>query len=189
VVAGPQDFLAEIEISRGPEPESHQNPNWIGLHRDVFDQTCSNCHTTDNAGGTDNTSFCSNSACHGRAWDFAGFDAPALREVLLSQLPPPPTPGAPPSSGALTYQETVGLLLQERCGACHGSTGGIQGLDLTTYEGILQGGDSGPAIIPGDAPGSLVVIKQSGAQPHFGQLTPEELGLVFEWIAAGAPEN
>jgi mono/diheme cytochrome c family protein len=188
VVAGPQDFVSEVEISRGPEPETHQNPNWIGLHRDVFDQTCSNCHTTENPGGTDNTSFCSNSACHGSAWEYAGFDAPALREILLEQLPPVPTPTAPPSDLELTYQGVIGLILQERCGACHGATGGIQGLDLTSYEGILQGGTSGPAVIPGNPDNSLVVVKQSGEQAHFGQLSPEELDLVEEWIAAGIPE-
>jgi hypothetical protein len=62
VVAGPNDFVANIEISRGPEPESHINPNWIGLHYQVFDEICTNCHTTDDPGGTSNTSFCSTSA-------------------------------------------------------------------------------------------------------------------------------
>ena len=46
-----------------------------------------------------------------------------------------------------------------------------------------------PVIIPGDANASLLVQKQSGAQPHFGQLTPEELTLVIDWINAGAPEK
>ena len=67
-VAGPSDFVAAVEIPRGPEPESHQNANWIAMHNQVFGQTCSNCHTTGNPGGTDNSSFCSNSACHGINW-------------------------------------------------------------------------------------------------------------------------
>jgi hypothetical protein len=62
VVVGPDKFVANIEISRGPEPESHLNSNWLGLHRNAFDETCAACHTTENAGGTDNSSFCSNSA-------------------------------------------------------------------------------------------------------------------------------
>ncbi|MBM2851352.1 MAG: cytochrome c family protein [Anaerolineales bacterium] len=33
VVVGPQDFVTNIEISRGPEPESHKNPNWIAGRR------------------------------------------------------------------------------------------------------------------------------------------------------------
>jgi hypothetical protein len=43
-------------------------------------------------------------------------------------------------------------------------------------------------ILPGDADGSLLIQKQSGAQPHFGQLTPDELAVVRQWIASGAPE-
>lgn len=189
VIAGPADFVTQIEISRGPEPASHLNTNWISLHRDAFDATCSNCHTTENAGGTENTSFCSNSACHGSAWEYAGFDAPGLREILLAQLPPAP----PQETGAeikpLTYADTIGPLLEMRCGNCHGATGNLQGLDLTSYQGILQGGSSGPAVTPGDPQRSLLVRKQTGDQNHFGQLTPDEVELVSQWIAAGAPEK
>jgi hypothetical protein len=186
VVAGPSDFVAEIEISRGPEPSSHLNPNWIGLHRDVFDPSCTNCHSTDDAGGTSNTSFCSNSACHGIAWVFAGFDAPSLREVLRSQLdlmaPEPELEGA-----TLTYGESIGPLLEPRCGACHAEDG-IQGLNVTTFDTLMEGGTSGPAILPGDPEGSLLVQRQSGEEAHFGQFSAEELELVIEWIADGAPE-
>jgi nitrate/TMAO reductase-like tetraheme cytochrome c subunit len=188
VVAGPQDFVANIEISRGPEPESHLNSNWISLHRDVFDPSCSNCHTTDNPGGTDNSSFCSNSACHGSVWEYAGFDAPELREIILAQMPPVPTPTPLPEGAAVTYETSIGPLLSSRCGSCHGESG-LMGLNLTSYQSSLEGGESGPVVVPGDPDASLLVQKQSGEQPHFGQLTPQELELVVEWIAAGAPEN
>lgn len=189
VVAGPTDFVAKLEISRGPEPSSHLNPNWISIHHSAFDNTCSDCHTTGNPGGTDNSSFCSNSACHGSVWNYAGFNAPGLREILLEQLPPTPTPMPSLTGGSLTYDDTIGPLLQSRCGACHSPSGGIQGLDLTTYQGIMAGGVSGPVVIPGDPEGSLIVQKQSGEQPHFGQLSQEELELVVNWIKAGAPEK
>ena len=186
VVAGATDFVADVEISRGPEPQTHLNANWISMHHNAFDATCSNCHTTDDPGGTSNSSFCSNSACHGSAWDFAGFDAPALREILTSQLPQKVEAQPVPTSGALNYTETIGPLLQARCGSCHGQNG-IQGLNLTTYEEALKGGNDGPVIIPGDPENSLLVQKQSGDMPHFGQLTPEELDLVIQWIQAEAP--
>jgi nitrate/TMAO reductase-like tetraheme cytochrome c subunit len=189
VVAGPSDFVADIEISRGPEPESHLNTNWISLHRDAFDDTCSNCHTTENAGGTENTSFCSNSACHGSVWEYAGFDAPGLREILLAQLPPAPTPEAEPEAKPLTFADTIGPLLEMRCGNCHGATGSLQGLDLTSYQAILQGGQSGPAISPGNPDQSLLITKQSGEENHFGQLSPDELELVRQWIEVEAPEK
>jgi mono/diheme cytochrome c family protein len=188
VIAGPSEFVANIEISRGPEPQSHLNANWIVMHNQVFNQTCSDCHTTNNPGGTDNSSFCSNSACHGIVWKYAGFDAPALRQTILSSLPPTPTPSPLILTGPLTYDATIGPLLQSRCGSCHGENG-IQGLNLTTYQGAMQGGTNGPVIIPGDANGSVLVQKQSGSQAHFGQLTLEELTLVIDWINAEAPEK
>lgn len=204
VVVGPDKFVANIEIARGPEPESHQSPNWLGLHRSVFDESCAACHTTTNAGGTDNSSFCSNSACHGSGWQYAGLDAPALKEVLQKQLPPTPTPAPTqaPSAGAtpapitpsasttdpVTYNNTIGPLLKERCASCHGS-GALAGLNLTTYPLVRQGGQSGPAIVSGDPASSLLIKKQSGTLPHFGQLSPSELQVVTKWIEAGAPES
>ena len=186
VVAGPTDFVANIEISRGLEPQTHLHPNWIGMHNQAIDATCANCHTTDDPGGTSNTSFCSNSACHGNVWEYAGFDAPALREVIQSQLPPTPTPAPLPAGAA--YNTGIGALLQGRCGACHGEKG-VQSLNLTTYQGVMAGGQSGPSVTPGDADGSLLVQKQSGEKAHFGQLSTEELQLIIDWITAGAPEN
>jgi len=187
VVTDNQDFTANIEISRGPEPTTHRNPNWISLHRDAINNTCSNCHTTSNPGGTDNSSFCSNSACHGNVWTYAGFDAPALREILENQLPP--TPEAPVfSEGPLTYDETIGPLLILRCGGCHAELGN-QGLNLTTYSSAMKGSVNGAVILPGDPANSLIIKKQTDTQPHFAQLPPEELALVKDWIQAGAPEK
>jgi mono/diheme cytochrome c family protein len=121
-------------------------------------------------------------------WTFAGFDAPALRDVLKSQLPLTPTPQPVETGGALTFDETIGSLLQARCSSCHGANG-IQGLDLTSYQELMAGGASGPAITPGDAQNSLIVQKQSGPQAHFGQLSPAELELLIQWINQDAPEN
>jgi mono/diheme cytochrome c family protein len=188
VIVGPNQFVANIEISRGPEPESHRNANWLGLHRDAFNDTCSNCHTTTNPGGTDNTSFCSNSGCHGNTWEYAGLNAPGLSEILQKQLPPAPTPA--PTTDALTYNDSIGPVLQQRCASCHGPGGGkLQGLDVTTYTTLMAGSQNGPVIVVGDPQASLLIKKQSGAQAHFGQLTPDELKRVTDWIAAGAPEK
>ncbi len=195
VVAGPSDFISKIEISRGPEPQSHLNPNWITLHRDIFDASCSNCHTTENPGGVDNSSFCANSACHGSAWEFAGFDAPTLREILAQQLAEL-TPAEPPvilAAGAaggeeLTYDGLIGAMLVGMCESCHG-VDGLMGLNVNDYNDLLEGGDSGASVIPGNPDGSLLVQKQTGEQPHFAQLTPEEILNLIAWIDAGAPEN
>lgn len=193
VVAGADDFVADIQISRGPEPESHFNPNWIALHNQVFDPTCASCHTVENPGGTSNTSFCSNSACHGNVFTFAGFDAPALREVLQAQLPPPPVESSPPvevNAAELenpTFDSFIGALFNSQCAACHGSTSPQKGLDLSTYSAVMKGGESGPVIIAGDASGSLLVEIQS--TKHFSTFSVEELDVIKRWIEAGAPEK
>jgi hypothetical protein len=66
---------------------------------------------------------------------------------------------------------------------------GVQGLDLTSYQGVIEGGVNGAVIVPGDPAGSLLIQKQSGSQPHFAQFSPEELALVTDWIKSGAPEK
>ena len=187
VVADDQDFIANIEINREPEPESHLNPNWISLHNQAFDATCANCHTTGDLGGTSNTSFCSNSACHGNVYTYAGFDAPALREVLKDQLPPQlEAPPPAPVEGDPTFDANIGPLFASKCTACHGSTASA-GLNLSTYTDAMKGSNNGPVIVAKDSTGSKLVQVQSGK--HFATLSAEELELVVRWIDAGAPEQ
>ena len=186
VVAGTEDFVADIEISRGPEPESHINPNWIALHRDVFDTTCSNCHTVEDPGGTSNTSFCSNSACHGSVYTYAGFDAPALREILQGQLPPPPAEAASIDAENPTFDSYAGPLFAAKCAVCHGTTASAS-LNLSTYTDAMKGGEDGPVILAGDSAGSILVKVQSGS--HFATFSADELEIIKTWIDAGAPEN
>ncbi len=188
VVAGQDDFVTRIEISRGPEPETHRNPNWISLHNQAFGDSCAACHTMTDPGGTSNTSFCSNSACHGSVYTFAGFDAPALREILKDQLPPPePEATVPTLAGDPTFVGYVGPLFAVKCSACHGDLA-TAGLNLLTYETAMQGGEKGVVIASGDSANSLLIQIQSTGG-HFANLSQEELEIVKQWIDAGAPEK
>ncbi len=187
-------ITTNIEIARGPEPQSHRNSNWIALHRESFDDSCQDCHTIQDPGGVSNTSFCSNSACHASVWQYAGFDAPNLRLILKEELKkyvtPTPKPTPPPVGATplpLTYDAQIQDLFK-KCTACHGE-GGQAGLDLTSYAGLMKGSVNGAVIIPGDPENSRLVQIQSAAQPHFGQLTPDELATLIEWIQGGAPEK
>jgi hypothetical protein len=187
-VAGPDDFVTKIEISRGPEPESHRNPNWISLHNEAFGPSCAACHTMDDPGGTSNTSFCSNSACHGNVYAFAGFDAPKLREILKDQLPAPePTAELPAANGTPTFENYVGPLLKAKCTGCHGDLA-TAGLNMLTYTTLMKGGSDGPVIVPGNSANSRLFQIQS-AGGHFANLTPEELAAIKQWIDAGASEK
>ncbi len=183
-VSTQKKVVSNIEVSRGLEPETHKNPNWITGHRTYFDRTCSNCHTVDNPGGTDDSSFCSNSQCHGVAWEFAGFDAPGLAELVKAQLPPP----APDLPGGVALPTYEGLLpfLDANCSLCHGDDR-AGGLKITAYADLMAGGDNGPVIVPGDPDTSLIVQLQES--DHFALLDANTLAVLKQWIADGAPER
>jgi cytochrome b subunit of formate dehydrogenase len=105
---------------------------------------------------------------------------------------PSPTPvesagEAPESQAAVTWAE-IGPILTAKCGMCHGAALATGGLNLDTLAGTLQGGQSGPGIIAGDAANSpLVDVQKTGGHP--GQLSADELALLEDWIAAGALER
>jgi len=188
VVATSQDFVANIEISRGPEPTTHLNANWISLHNGAIDATCANCHTTADPGGTSNTSFCSNSACHGTDFTFAGFDAPALRAMLQPQLPvSTPEPTLAPVVGTPTFIANIEPIFTAHCIVCHSGPGATAGLDLSTYASVMRGSTNGPVVVPGDSAGSKLIQVQSAK--HFANLSVDELELVEKWIDANAPEK
>lgn len=100
-----------------------------------------------------------------------------------------PTPTNLPGDqvAALSWRGTFEALFHNRCGSCHGVTK-VGGLSLANYQDALDGGNSGPAIVPGDPDSStLVQIQSVGGHP--GQLSIDELNNVIDWINAGAPEQ
>ncbi len=98
----------------------------------------------------------------------------------------------------LVSQREVETILSAKCWVCHGRREQKAGLDLRTHASLRKGGKSGPAIVPGDADGSLLV-KRIAAQemppPKLQEqysvrgLTEDELAKVKQWIAGGAKED
>jgi mono/diheme cytochrome c family protein len=93
----------------------------------------------------------------------------------------------PAAASTLTWDNTISALFQSKCATCHGA-GALGGLNLSTYSDAMKGGISGAVIVPGDGANSLLVTRQQ-AGGHPGQLTPEEIAQVIEWIDAGALER
>lgn len=119
---------------------------------------------------------------------------PIEEEVpVFVPLPPTPLPTAPPSPTpppvtSLTWDGGIGALMEAKCVACHNSSSKLGGLDLSSYQDSIRGGNSGTTIVPGDSESSTIVVIQT-AGGHPGQFTAEELAQVVEWIESGAPEN
>jgi formate dehydrogenase gamma subunit len=100
---------------------------------------------------------------------------------------PDSTPSTPSVASDLTWDNAIAAVLQTKCSACHGASA-LGGLNLSSYADAMIGGVSGPVIVPADGANSLLVTKQQ-AGGHPGQLTPEEIAQVIEWIDAGASEK
>ncbi|MEZ4670576.1 MAG: NapC/NirT family cytochrome c [Anaerolineae bacterium] len=172
-----------LRVATGIEPSSHLDPSWISRHHNTFDATCSNCHTTNNPGGTDNSSFCSNSACHGAGWKYAGFDAPGLATMLkIYQYTPEPL--LEDFTGVPTYNVLQPMFVQV-CGGCHGPVP-TKGLRLTDFQSAMTGSESGAVIVPGAPEQSLIIeVLDNG---HFASLSKHQMELLIQWITDGAPE-
>jgi len=88
------------------------------------------------------------------------------------------------------FERDVLPILAANCLDCHGADEPEQGLDLSTVTAMLQGGESGPAIIRGDPTSSLLIsMVESGQMPpdDHKPLERDEFALIGRWIAKGAP--
>ena len=95
------------------------------------------------------------------------------------------------AGATVSFARDILPLLESNCLSCHG--GGLQlaKLDLRTRESALAGGAHGPAIVPGDADGSRLFRRISGAEgpamPMDGdRITAAQIASVKAWIDQGA---
>jgi hypothetical protein len=103
--------------------------------------------------------------------------------------------GAEPTAADVAFFEAkVRPLLAGRCYQCHSVQAKKQrgGLALDSRAGLLKGGDSGPAVVPGQPANSLLlraVRQQDSAlqMPPTGKLPAPEIAVLEEWIRRGAP--
>ena len=98
-------------------------------------------------------------------------------------------PAVEPAAEALTFEAQVRPILKAHCFRCHGGEEESKGsLDLRLRRLLAAGGDSGPAIAPGNKGESLLYQRiVSGEMPPVDRkLTPAEVEVIGRWIDAGA---
>ncbi len=90
-----------------------------------------------------------------------------------------------------TFFEThIRPLLVRKCQGCHGARKQEGDLRLDSREGVLKGGESGPAAVPGRADESLLleaVRYESFEMPPEHPLDKAEITALERWIEAGLP--
>jgi len=114
-----------------------------------------------------------------------------LPTASLSQA----TEGAATPEEIAFFEKNIRPILVKECYTCHASTAEKikGGLTLDTREGIRKGGNSGPAVVPGDVKKSLLLqaIQQSQEElkmPPKKKLADDVIADFQKWIAMGAPD-
>src|SRR5437867_4858149 len=92
------------------------------------------------------------------------------------------------------YEKQVQPILTENCHKCHSHQADkIKGsFVLDSREGLLKGGETGPAIVPGEPEKSLLIkavrhTDEDLQMPPKKTLPVEQINILVEWIKIGAP--
>lgn len=111
-----------------------------------------------------------------------------LAVVLLASLS---SGSAGADEGALAGR--VETLLVVRCLECHAGHDPQGGLAIDDAAAFARGGQTGPAVVPGDADASLLVRAVRRQDPAVAPMPPDEpltgdeIALIEAWVAAGSP--
>lgn len=98
-----------------------------------------------------------------------------------------------PTDDIAFFEAKVRPILVEHCYECHSEAADElqSGLRLDTRAGVRLGGDSGPAVVPGEPSKSLMLsaIRHIGVKmPPEGKLSEAAILDIEEWIRKGAPD-
>jgi Protein of unknown function (DUF1553)/Protein of unknown function (DUF1549)/Planctomycete cytochrome C len=94
------------------------------------------------------------------------------------------------SAGEKLFEAEIRPLFVERCYKCHGEKSQKGDLRLDSLTALMQGGESGAALVPGKPSESLLIdaIQHNGLEmPPDGKLKPEQVASVVRWVELGAP--
>jgi len=90
--------------------------------------------------------------------------------------------GPPPPARAEFFEQRIRPILVSDCYECHGAEKQRGGLRVDFRDGLLQGGDSGPALAPGDARNSRLI--QSIAHTHPDSQMPKDRPKLADSVVA-----
>ncbi len=109
-----------------------------------------------------------------------------LTPEQTSQLPPPATQ-------PVNFIKEIKPIFEARCISCHGRGKSKGSFRMDTRETLLEGGDSGPAIVLGKSAESYLIELVMGFDPDTvmpqkgTKLTREQVAMLRGWIDQGAP--
>jgi mono/diheme cytochrome c family protein len=118
---------------------------------------------------------------------------PALAALSLVSGPALAADAAPTPEQVAFFENKVRPVLVEHCYSCHGEKKDKGGLRLDTRAATLKGGDTGPAVVPGNPDKSPLVRAVKFTDPHLqmppkGKLAQAQIDALAEWVKQGAPD-
>ena len=114
-----------------------------------------------------------------------------LRFFLIIFLLLPAPLALSQQNGIQFFEKNIRPVLTTECYSCHSSTSKNSkgGLSLDTRQGILNGGDSGPSVIPGNVNKSILIeYIESGDMPPGKSLDKDVVNNFKKWIKMGMPD-
>jgi hypothetical protein len=97
----------------------------------------------------------------------------------------------PNFSSAEFFEKRVRPVLVDNCVPCHGPEKQKGGLRLDSRPALMMGGDSGPAVVPGEPDKSKLVqaVRYAGEprMPPKGKLPADQVAVLAAWVKMGAP--
>lgn len=206
-------FMREWESNPPVELPPEVSPGQAALTgAQIFADVCSRCHGPDGEGGIglalrdpsfqnrydDQAMFDTISNGHEAtsmiAWGEI-LTADQIQQLVrfIRSLKPAGAEAAGAPGALPDFSGQVLPLLKEKCSACHSEAVKLGGWDASNYEAVMASGDHAPVVTPGDPAGSLLAQKvlgtqtQGGVMPPGGLMPQDEIQVIVDWIAGGAP--
>ncbi len=128
------------------------------------------------------------SLTHGSTYLTEFMPAPMKRVVALASI------GASVPHPDSFYAQHIHPVFDSHCVGCHGAAKSQGGLRLDSYDALMRGGKSGPAIVPRNPDKSLLLMRVTlpSTDKHFmpaegrPPLKPEEIAWLRAWIQQDA---
>ena len=146
---------------------------------------------------------------HVRACDASSYNGAIVKAVFLTagllltltaMLARAQAPAAPtrrrfrqPLPISVDFARDIVPILNTSCIRCHGRGKSRGGFSLETRAAMMEGGDSGDAVLPGKSGDSLLIHLVAGLDPDNvmpqkgSRLKPAQIGVLRAWIDQGAP--
>jgi len=106
---------------------------------------------------------------------------------------PAATVAAPTGNETVSFADDIAPVLAANCNGCHVNAQNARGnLNMTSFAGMLRGGDGGPVFVARQPANSLIVqrVKGEGGEPRMPMgrepLSAEVIAKFEKWIAEGA---